>query len=353
MTNDQTASNSKTALVRQSNFELLRILSMAGVLLNHTLQNLWNIHVPEITWDNECRIFLMNWAILAVNCFIMISGYFTIKLSWRGVVKYYLQCFFYMALFGIISAFTTHSFTPRDISNILFACSEGNWFVRCYFALMLISPLLNAAAKVMSDNEIRIALVLILIVDTYLGYMHQSQFVAAEGYEVLHLATVYLIGHYISRLPIKRAPWGWLLLGMLLLMTGLHMLKMRFFPISVIYSLHYNSPCLIVASTLMFLWARTWDIQSKAINWFAGGVFAIYLIHCNPYFSPYYWQLMKAVRDIGPWYATPLLITVASAACFCIFVLFDKLRAQIFKSLEIRIAEAINGRTESLFKRIK
>lgn len=329
--------------VRQSNFELLRILSMAGVLLNHTLQNLWNIHVPEITWDNECRIFLMNWAILAVNCFVMISGYFTIKLSWKGVVKYYLQCFFYMALFGVISAIINRSFTLHDLTNIVFVCSETEWFIRCYFALMLISPLLNKALQAMSDKEMRLSLILLVIVDVYFGYMHQGKEIAAEGYELVHLSTLYMIGHYISRTSVNRAPWGWLLLAMLVVMTGLHMLKMRFFPISVIYSLHYNSPCLLIASTMMFLWARTWTLQNKAINWLAGGVFAVYLIHCNPYASPYYWQLMKAIRDIGPWYVTPLLVAGVSATAFCMFILIDKLRARIFTPIELKIAEKLSG----------
>lgn len=334
--------------VRQSNFELLRILSMAGVMLNHTLQNLWNIHVPEITWDNECRIFLMNWAILAVNCFIMISGYFTIKLSWRGVVRYYLQCFFYMALFVAISALITHSVTPHDIAKVIFAGSENDWFIRCYFSLMLVSPLLNQAIRAMSGREMKLSLVLLLIVDVYFGYMHQVKEVAPEGYELVHFATVYFIGSYIARTPVNRASWGWILFGMLLLMTVLHMVKMRFFPISVIYSLHYNSPCLIIASVMMFLWARTWTLQSNPINWFAGGVFAVYLIHCNPYISPYYWQTMKAVRDIGPWFVTPLLVAGASAAFFCLFVLFDKLRATLFQPLECSIADKLSKLTAGL-----
>ena len=329
--------------MRQSNFELLRILSMAGVLMNHTLQNLWNIHVPEITWDNECRIFLMNWAILAVNCFIMISGYFTIRLSWKGVVKYYAQCFFYMALFVCISAIIHHTLTLHDLSNVVFACSESNWFVRCYLALMLVSPLLNRGLQAMTQTELRIALILGLVIDVYIGYMHQARHIAAEGYELVHLATVYIIGYYISRTPVRRAPWGWWLLGMLVLMTVLHMVKMRFFPISVIYSLHYNSPCLMIASTLMFLWARTWTLQSKAVNWFAGGVFAVFLIHCNPYFDVYYWPWMKAIRDIGPWYVTPLLVTGASAIAFCVFALFDKLRARIFTPIELKIADKLSG----------
>lgn len=328
---------------RQSNFELLRVVCMLGILTNHTLQNLWNIHVPEITWANECRIFLMNAAILAVNCFVMISGYFTIKLSWKGLVKYYAQCFFYMALFGGISyAIGTHN-GVHTLSQILFACTEGDWFVRCYFALMLISPLLNAALRSLNNIERKLSLILLLVIDVYMGYMHQVKEVAPEGYELVHLITMYVLGNYISKTEIKKANWGFWLLLTLLAMTGLHMLKMRFFPISIIYSLHYNSPCLVLASVLLFLWARTWTIQSNNINWIAGSVFAIYLIHCNPYFSPYYWSVMKAIRDIGPWYITPFLVGGASLLAYSLFIGIDKLRLLVFQPMETKIANYLQN----------
>lgn len=337
--------------VRQSNFELLRIVSMVGVLANHTLQCLWNIQMPDITWENTCRMFLMNWAILAVNCFVMISGYFTIRLSWSGVVRYYLQCVFYMALFAVIPIIINRSVTPHDITKVVFAASEGDWFVRCYFALMLVSPLLNKALEGIQGKQMRLFLVLMLIVDVYLGYMHQVKEVAPNGFELVNLATIYMIGNFISRTEVRRLPWGWMLLGMLVIMTLLHMVKMRFFPIAVIYSLHYNSPCVLVASVMMFQWARTWKLQSKAVNWFAGGVFAVYLIHCNHDISPYYWQLMKAIRDIGPWYVTPVLVAAASATLFCVFVLFDKLRARIFKPLEYTVADKLSQSVSPLFEK--
>jgi len=205
-----------------------------------------------------------------------------------------------------------------------------------------VSPMINKALQAMTDKEMKFSIVLALVVDVYFGYMHQVKEVAPEGYELVHFVTIYMLGNYISHTEIKRVSWGWLLLGMLVLMTGLHIIKMRFFPISVIYSLHYNSPCLLIASTMMFLWAKTWKLQSQAVNWFAGGVFAVYLIHCNPYFSPYYWQIMKAIRDVGSWFVTPLLVGGVSAGFFCAFVVFDKLRALIFTPMECKIAERLS-----------
>lgn len=345
-------STTVSTTVRQSNFELLRILSMAGVLMNHTIRTLWNIFEPELSWPNGCRIFLMSWAVLAVNCFILISGYFTIKLSWKGVVKYYAQCFFYMALFVGMSSIINHSLTITDLSKVVFACSESHWFIYSYFVLMLASPLLNKAIRVMDMKQMRGAIILLLLVDVYLGYIHLAPEIAPMGYELTHFAIMYLLGNYISRTPVRRAPWGLMLLGIVLLMTLLHILKWYYPLAGVIYSQHYNSPCLIAGSLIMFLWARTWTIQSKVVNWCAGGVFAVYLIHFNEYFQPYFWSWLRAIRDMGTFYTIPVLLTVADVLFFSLFILIDKLRFRIFHPLEIKIADLLSATTSSIRQHI-
>lgn len=64
-----------TTKVRQSNFELLRILCMLGVVTNHVLQNCYpQLHGADFSIDNDLRVLLMCMSIAAVNCFVMISA---------------------------------------------------------------------------------------------------------------------------------------------------------------------------------------------------------------------------------------------------------------------------------------
>lgn len=56
---------------RQSNFELLRVLCMWGVLTCHVLQTLYELHTSNFTVGGELRSLLMNCSIIAVNCFIL------------------------------------------------------------------------------------------------------------------------------------------------------------------------------------------------------------------------------------------------------------------------------------------
>ena len=64
-----------TVKVRQSNFELLRILCMLGVVTNHVLQTCYSqLHTSDFSIANDLRVLLMCMSITAVNCFVMISG---------------------------------------------------------------------------------------------------------------------------------------------------------------------------------------------------------------------------------------------------------------------------------------
>lgn len=104
---------------------------------------------------------------------------------------------------------------------------------------------------------------------------------------------------------------------------------------SAVYSLHYNSPALIGASLVVFLWAKGMKIQSKRINWVASSVFAVYLVHCNakviPLFNQVLWN-MKAVSESQA--MTAVLIGGFLVAVFVGCILIDKVRMEVFGLLE-------------------
>ena len=92
---------------RLNNFELLRILSMLMVVFLHVLSftGLLSKHSNGgfnyyIVWGLESLSFV------AVNCFVLISGYFLIDSSfkWKKIFKLWLKVFFYsIVLFFLLS----------------------------------------------------------------------------------------------------------------------------------------------------------------------------------------------------------------------------------------------------------
>ncbi len=188
------------AKVRQSNFELLRIFCMLGVVTNHVLQTCYpKLHSADFGWANDIRILLMCMSITAVNCFVMISGYFRIKQSWRGFFNLYTQCAFWMLVLTIL-AFVFLDGPVMDIpQKTVFALSgSGYWFMVAYFALYLFAPLLNTAFENQNQRQRVLSLAALTVMDTYIGYMHQATQVSIDGYSAIHFFVIYYLGMFIS-----------------------------------------------------------------------------------------------------------------------------------------------------------
>lgn len=85
---------------RQSNMELLRIISMLFILLLHSnhmgIAEIYNL--PNRT-EAYMRFFIEVISIIGVNCFILISGYFRIKLK----IKNFCSLVFHIYFFAVLS----------------------------------------------------------------------------------------------------------------------------------------------------------------------------------------------------------------------------------------------------------
>lgn len=186
--------------VRQSNFELLRILCMLGVMMNHVLQSCYpDLHAANFGIASLSRIFLMCISITAVNCFVMISGYFRIKPSWKGFFNLYTQCAFYMLILTSLAAvFFDAPYLDIAKKTIFSLTGSGYWFLTSYFALYLFAPVLNAAFEKQDKQQRILSLVALQMMDIYIGYMHQAAEVSINGYNAIHLFVIYYLGMFIS-----------------------------------------------------------------------------------------------------------------------------------------------------------
>ena len=150
---------------RHPGIELLRGVLMLMIVLVHLTGNgvlLADSPIPytESNWlwaniiDSICYP--------AVNIFILISGYFGIRLSLEKVLKLDIPVIFYsVVLFLILGSFSLGG-TLTATFPIL---SKEYWFLTSYFLLMLVSPLLNAIIESRSQGELKM---LIVIENTYI-----------------------------------------------------------------------------------------------------------------------------------------------------------------------------------------
>lgn len=296
---------------------------MMGVLVGHVLSSLYHSQIHSQDWSlrNQGMVLLLNVCAVSVNCFVMISGYFSIKLSPNRVLRYVAMCLWYAL---IIMLCTGGSWTQL-------ACLGGKseyWFIPCYLALMLIAPFLNQAILVSKS------IFLLLFVDVVLGYWFQNASISVDGYNLFHLSVMYCLGRSIALNYWRLEYAGWWSIACFVCMTLLHAVKMFWNSVAVIYSLHYNAPMLICASVFVFLWIKGLSIQSRWINWVASSVFAVYLVLSNPAVAPYLQQSLWEIHNIyESTFLTFLTLSLFILGLFLACVFVDKFRVWAFNRI--------------------
>jgi surface polysaccharide O-acyltransferase-like enzyme len=329
---------------------------MLGVLINHTLQNGYELHTTNITIPNEIRIMLLNISIIAVNCFVLISGYFGIKREWEGFIRVAIEVFFYTTILSVIGYQCNNISLVECVTRIIFPLTEGHmWFIPAYLCLFLFAPIINSAFENFTLNQRLYSLIALLIIDIYVGYIHQSPEVTLDGYHLVHFITLYYIGRSIKYkvLNISRlCNLGGVIL-IVVLMTALHALKMIFPPIAVIYSLRYNSPMVLLCSIVFFFWAMKWTIQSNVINKIALSVFSVYIIQSQPFVSTSFYGKIKEITAIGLTPIVEIIYVVGLVITLYIgCIVIDTLRRYITTPLEYRLVSICSNLSTQLKNKI-
>lgn len=321
---------------------------MLGVITNHALQSLYDLHTANFSVLNTVQIFLMNISIVAVNCFVMISGYFRIRQSWRGITGLWIQLLFY----AVVSFMLCLWFKPEQsllvgIKRIVFPLSEsGLWFIATYVGLYLMAPLLNAALDYQSRRQKLWTLVLLLIVDVYLGYMHQTEEITTGGYHLIHFIVLYWLGNCLNEFKsiLASRNLGGAFLLVIIVNTVLHAVKMVFPPIAIIYSMRYNSPMTLISSITFFIWTTQWSFHSGFVNKVAKSVLAVYI--CSEMIPYVYYEALHRIQDIMPLWAELMAVPAYIIVFFLTFIFVDKIRSLITTPSQMWLVDKLNKLTE-------
>jgi surface polysaccharide O-acyltransferase-like enzyme len=194
----------ETKTVRESNFELLRLVCMFFILVLHMnngglFKDLGDIgqSIPSTVFESFC--------IVAVNCFVLISGYFGIKINWKNFVHLYVFCFSYTFCFAVLASLYHNEIHFKRIILSFFTFSHSPyWFVNVYFGLYLLSPILNSLIKNLAKNDFVICLVILTVVNVYLGFYSSNARFNENGYNIMNFIYLYFIGRYINLYSDKR-----------------------------------------------------------------------------------------------------------------------------------------------------
>lgn len=320
--------------VRQSNIELLRIVAIFLVMVGHINGFMAEGRIPPMTADADSVVIIRNvigsLASVCVALFVLISGWFSIKPNLKSVVTLWTQIFFvYIYCFSIQAV--VGGANLKTLATCFLPFTMGNWFVRCYLILMLLSPALNLFSERLTQRGFILFLAVFTAVAFLWGCVFPTDAVGFnQGMSSLSLVYVYLVGRFMRlHIQIKRSKWFWLL-GYLLLSLVIFLGRVAHLP----WILYYCNPILVLSAALLFIFFVRLDIgHCGFINWVASSVFAAFILHTRaPVFG---WLQAFNLEKLHalPYLQYLCMILVVLIVIFMIAILMDKIRAYIFKPL--------------------
>ena len=310
---------------RDSNMELLRIVSMVFVVILHENQVLGG--------GGFIGNILESLAIVAVNAFVLLSGWYGIKLSLKKMFALLFQVFFFSGLFLVIQLITgTHQSIFRELLDIV--TLRQYWFVGAYILLMILAPALNAFAGNADKKSFLLVLILFYVIQTVLSYINNSPWYQ-DGFSPLPFAGLYLLARYM-RIHVPRHPRQavsllcYLFISVFMAGTSLFLMT-RYGTQGRMFN--YTNPLLVASSVFFFLCFVPHRYYRSSINWISSSVFAVYLLQMNPYFLDNHFK-----RIVSGWIGDSMYVVFAKAALLIIVlgvlaILFDKIRILLWNKV--------------------
>lgn len=199
---------------RQANFELLRIVAMIMVIMLHYL-------VKGIVADSymgnsapaNCFAWLLEaFCLVAVNCYVLISGYFLVESDWKPgrVVSLLCQVLFYSLLIPVVlmilGLIPPGSVSMYEWVEYAFPINtEHYWFATAYLMMYLFAPFLAAGIRRMDKRQLQIVIGLLLFFVSLVKSVVPVVFATdRSGYDFGWFLCLFVLAGYIRRFGI---PW--------------------------------------------------------------------------------------------------------------------------------------------------
>ena len=336
---------------RERNFEVLRTIAMFFIVVYHCLThgvggNYGFSMTNAISFSNFMfSDFMLVFSSIAVNLYVMISGYFLVDLNFKlsRIVRTWMNALFYSCVITVV--FMSFMLVPFNITTLgksFFPIStDAYWFVTQYLGLLVLSPFLALIARQISCRQYLFLLIggaficLSIVPDFPLG----KRFHVAHGNSVWSFIYLFFIAgfikHHIKKQNTDR------LLAMIIFVT------LVLLAYEVILGYQVKSSCLrwldyngipFILSVLVFLLVRQMAIPE---NWFwnllvktAPFTFGVYLIHDHLLVRDWLWAAASLTSQCNA-LAYPLIVIGFCLIIFTICACADAIKKYLFTLCKI------------------
>ncbi len=306
--------------VRQSNYELMRIVSMFLIVIYHILIH-GNVFNNTKGGLHFIFAFLICITLVHVNSFVLVTGYFNYNkdFKWKKFFSVFMQSWFYQIVIALIIFICGIYYIGGSYTlfNTLSPLNYSYWFIVKYLLLYLLSPYINKVIKCTTQKEHKRLIIIMFILFSILPFITRGGLIFNDGFTLIQFIMLYFIGAYFRKYPIQE--------NYHFKRFSKNKLQIILFSLTIIFCLshfllnllssyflsfenqifvdfgnslkqwftYYSAPFVILQSVCYFLWFGTLSIKNKAINLIASLVFGVYLIHDNDFVRPILYKFLK------------------------------------------------------------
>ena len=353
---------------RKSNFELLRIIAMFGIVLYHCY-----IHsgfTTDTSAVNGVEIIIQvisMFGIVGNVVFTLIAGYFLVNckdVKKRKIIKIILQVWFYSLLFLIVfKKLNIIDIEVKDVIKNIIPLSYGtNWYITFYFLCYIFSPYINIALRGITKESFKKMLLIMFVVWCLFATINSNLFLNSK---FVYYIFIYCIGAYIGLyekdiLISKKKSFIFFVLSILvtvLTIIILHILKLKYvniytFGIKRIFRTH-QSIFMFFIGLFMFLNFKNINIENnKIINTISSCTLGVYLIHENYFVRKWIWKGFLKLSSIQYEPKVIIYILLSCLILFGICIVIELIRKKTIEKLYMKYIEKNEEKLERCEKKI-
>lgn len=270
---------------RNSNLELLRILSMYMIVFIHA-----NMFLPYFCSGELGRFFngfVNGICNIGVTCFILISGYFGMQFKVSKLVKMEYM----MITYSLLEVIVVYLVMPEQLQGaalleaLVKACfpfiTRKYWFYSCYVCVYLFSGCIRKVIDTLEKQEFKRMLGMMLLIFSVFPTICYFEIMQDNGKGLVQMFMVYLIGRYI-RLHADVVLSKWKCFVGIIILWAINGVSHEI-PIRVGHIYHHlckdNSITNIVMAILLFYIFKELKMQSRLVNRAATYLFAVFALN--------------------------------------------------------------------------
>ena len=349
----------KEKTTRNSNFELLKIISMLFIVSYHTIlhgQALNNSHNFLLTLVFDFIILL---SLVHVNSIVLVTGYFQSNSTFKQSKVWSLinSSLFYRIAILLILIFLGKKISQVEILQETFILNLSEyWFVKIYLFLYCLSPFINKLISILDKENFKKLLVILFFILSFLPFITGNKAFSNDGFTLYHFIYLYLIGAYLRKYPIEktsifkrysktRLKILFILIVFLCVIANYAITETCLGLLGnneiideiannlISNNLSYSNPFVLLQSISYFCFFSLLNIKSNFVNNISKLTLGVYLIHDNQLLKDRLGLYQLLGIGTGPIYSFRYLFYVIIIVIFIFVVglIIEWIRQKIFK----------------------